>query len=122
MARLTIAVIVSAAVSACGFGAAYAVSPLAAASRAGDVAQIDRLLAAGADINAGSGVNDWPPVIHAIHKHQLAALRHLLDRGASVDGSLRSRALNVARGSGDEDAVVTILNAYRQSPVAANLP
>lgn len=122
MARLTIALILSAFVSACGFGAAYAVSPLAAASRAGDVAEIDRLLAAGADINAGSGVNGWPPVIHAIHKHQLAALSHLLVRGAAVDAPLRSRALNVARGSGDEDAVRAILNAHGQPSVASNLP
>ena len=119
---MTIALILSAAVSACGFGSAYAVSPLAAASRAGDVAEIDRLLAARADINAGSGVNDWPPVIHAIHKHQLAALGDLLDRGASVDGPLRSRALNVARGAGDEDAVMAILNAHGQSSVTSDVP
>ena len=80
------------------------------------------LLAAGVDINAGSGVNDWPPVIHAIHKHQLAALGHLLDRGAAVDAPLRSRALSVARGSGDEDAVLAILNAHRQPAVASAEP
>ena len=122
MARLTIALVFSAAVGACGYGPAYEVSPLAAASRAGDVAGIDRLLAAGADINAGSGVNDWPPVIHAIHKHQLVALEHLLDRGATVDPALRSQALNVARGSGDENAVLAILNTHRPPASATYLP
>jgi hypothetical protein len=68
---------------ACGYG--VPVSPLAAAARAGDVAEIDRLLDAGADVNAGSGVNDWPPIVHAIHKKQLVALGHLLDRGARLD-------------------------------------
>jgi len=122
VARLTVAFILLGAVGGCGYGPAYAVSPLAAASRTGDLAGIDRLLAAGADINAGSGVNDWPPVIHAIHKHQLAALGHLLDRGAAVNASLRSRGLSVARGSGDEDAVLAILNAHRQTAVAAKVP
>ena len=122
MARLLAALTLSIALGACGDGPAYAVSPLAAASRAGDLAAIDRLLATGADINAGSGVNDWPPVIHAIHKHRFAALEHLLERGALVNASLRSRALNVARGSGDEDAVLTILNSHHQPAVASHVP
>ena len=121
MSRLTLALILLGAVSGCGYGPAYAVSPLAAASRTGDLAEIDRLLAAGADINAGSGVNDWPPVVHAIHKHQLVALEHLLDRGAVLSASLRSRALSVARASGDEDAVLTILNTHRQPTVAVQV-
>jgi len=95
------------------------VSPLAAAARTGNLDTIDRLLAAGADINAGSGVNEWPPVIHAIHKGQLAALERLLARGATIDPALRARALNVARGSGDLLAVRAILDAHRDVPSAA---
>jgi hypothetical protein len=49
-------------VAACGH---VPVSPLAAAARAGDFAR--GRLAAGADINQGLGVNNWPPVIHAVH-------------------------------------------------------
>jgi len=98
-------------VAACGYG--MPVSPLAAAARSGDVKEIDRLLDGGADINAGSGVNDWPPLIHAIHKQQLAALEHLLERGAILDQQIAARALNVARGSGDEVAVRPILEAHR---------
>jgi hypothetical protein len=96
--------------AACGYG--MPVSPLAAAARSGDVTEIDRLLDGGADINTGSGVNDWPPVIHAIHKRQLAALEHLLQRGATLDDRAAARALSVARGSGDEVAVRPILEAH----------
>ena len=96
-------------VGACGH---VPVSPLAAAARAGDLAAIDRLLMAGADINAGSGVNNWPSVIHAVHKGQVKALEHLLDRGAVADQPVRDRALDVARGSGDEVEVRAILAAF----------
>jgi hypothetical protein len=103
-------------------GPTVPVSPLAAAARSGDLAGIDRLLEAGADINQGSGVNDWPPIIHAIHTHQLAALEHLLDRGAALDDGLRARALNVAKGSGDEAAVQPILDAHRPRSTAVHTP
>ena len=98
------------------------VSPLAAAARAGDVREIDRLLDQGADINAGSGVNDWPPVVHAIHKGQMAALGRLLDRGADLNDALVARALNVAQGSGDEAAVKPILQAHQHRTTATRVP
>ena len=50
-------------------------------------------------------MNNWPPVIHAVHKGQVKALEHLLDRGAVADQPVRDRALNVASGSGDEAEV-----------------
>src|SRR3954471_23096698 len=109
--RRVMLVVLALSVAACGYG--MPVSPLAAAARNGDLTEIDRLLDGGADINAGSGVNDWPPVIHAIHKRQLAALEHLLERGAMLDDRTAARALNVARGSGDEVAVRPILEAHR---------
>ena len=49
-------------------GCTHPLTPLAAAARAGDLQEIDRLVAAGADVNARSGVNNWPPLLHAIHK------------------------------------------------------
>ena len=119
MGRLTMALWLAVLAGGCGPGPANAASPLAAAARSGDLTGIDRLLDAGADINQGSGVNDWPPIIHAIHKHQLAALEHLLDRGAALDAGLRARALNVASGSGDETAVQPILDAHRRHAAAA---
>lgn len=100
--------------AACGH---VQVSPLAGAARAGDLTEIDRLLAAGADINAGSGVNNWPAVIHAVHKGQVAALEHLLDRGASLDGDIGRRALEMASSDGDE-AIVRVLVAHHIQPKA----
>ena len=81
------------------------------------MAEIDRLLEVGADINAGSGVNGWPPIIHAIHKQQLGALAHLLEKGAALDDQVLARALNVAQGSGDEAEVRPILDAHRPRTV-----
>lgn len=117
---LPLVMLCAVAIGACGSG--VPVSPLAAAARAGDVAEIDRLLDSGADINAGSGVNDWPPIIHAIHKQQLAALTHLLERGAALDDQVLSRALNVAQGSGDEVQVRPILDAHRPRTAALRVP
>jgi ankyrin repeat protein len=104
-------------VGACGH---VAVSPLAAAARAGDLTEIDRLLVSGADINAGSGVNNWPPVIHAVHKGQVKALERLLDRGASLDGGIGRRALDMASSYGD-DAMARVLVAHRVQPKAGTL-
>jgi ankyrin repeat protein len=78
----------------------FEVSELAKAARRGDLVAIGRLIDSGADLNAGSGVNDWPPVMHAIHKRQLAALRLLIDRGASIDGDTGRRCLEMARRDG----------------------
>jgi ankyrin repeat protein len=59
---------------------------LASAARAGDLDTIDRLVAAGADVNAPSGVNGWPPILHALHKGQHASVERLLEKGASLQG------------------------------------
>jgi ankyrin repeat protein len=89
--------------------ARYPLTPLAAAARTGDVQAIDRLIAAGADINAGSGVNNWPPLMHAIHKGQPGAIARLIEAGASVDGRLGRQALLMASGYGDATAVSLLL-------------
>jgi len=54
-------------------------SSLVGAVRDGDVAAIRRMLADGADPNAPEGVNDWTPLIHAVHKNQLGSVAALLD-------------------------------------------
>ena len=83
MHRLTPTIVLLAAIAsiACStaVAASYPLTPLASASREGDLAAIDRLLAAGADVNLGSGVNGWSPTMHAIHKNQSTALARLLD-------------------------------------------
>jgi len=89
--------------------ARYPLTPLAAAARTGDVQAIDRLIAAGADINAGSGVNNWPPLMHAIHKGQPGAIARLIGAGASVEGRLGRQALLMASGYGDATTVSLLL-------------
>ena len=94
-----------------GCGPPVAVSPLAAAARAGNVTEIDRLVATGADIDAGSGVNNWPPVIHAVHKGQVEALEHLLERGAALGGETGRIALEMARRDRN-DALIEVLTGH----------
>ena len=51
----------------------YQVSPLASAARRGDVAGIAVLIRRGASTEEGTGVNNWTPLQHAIHKNQAQA-------------------------------------------------
>lgn len=68
---------------ACGHNSRdFSVTPLIAAARAGDAAEVRRLVKAGEDPNQRAGVNDWPALMHAVHKHQLATAAALLDAGA----------------------------------------
>jgi ankyrin repeat protein len=64
-----------------------ALSPLAAAARAGDVGTIQTLLRGGADPNAPSGDNGWTPLHHAIHRNQAEAVHALIAGGADVNAS-----------------------------------
>ncbi len=90
---------------------AYPVTPLAAAARSGDLKEIDRLAASGANLDEGSGVNGWPPVLHAVHKGQAAALAHLIELGASIQGSTGQRAMVMARQSGSQ-AMIDVLRVH----------
>jgi ankyrin repeat protein len=95
-------------------------TPLAAAARTGDLAAIDRLAAAGVDLNAPSGSNHWPPVMHAIHKGQRPALARLLERGASLVGTTGPKALFMASGYGDAETVSLLLS--RGVPMPDSVP
>src|SRR5580692_10285980 len=87
-----------------------ALSPLATYARAGDVAQIKRLAAAGADVNAPSGVNHWTPLMHAIQKNQAGSVDALLEAGASVNAaSGNTTALIMAAGDGQTEIVQSLL-------------
>jgi hypothetical protein len=59
--------------------------PLAFAARAGDAGTVNALLDAKADPNLRDCSQGWTPLIHAIHKHQFAAARALVERGADVN-------------------------------------
>ena len=81
-----------------GCGWLHPPDPLASAARRGDLEAIDRLVAAGADVNAPSGVNDWPPILHALHKGQHASVERLIEKGASLKGEAGKDVLRWASG------------------------
>jgi ankyrin repeat protein len=58
---------------------------LVEAAREGDARSVRRLVAAGSDPNAPDGGNDWPPLLHAIHKDQLSSVDALLSSGADIN-------------------------------------
>jgi hypothetical protein len=96
------------------------VSRLIDAARSGDIAQIKQLAAAGADLNAGGGVNNWTPLMHAIHKNQRGAVEALLEAGADPNAAPgRTTALVMAAGYGQADIVQVLLNhGAKTSPAA----
>ena len=105
-------------VTACGHDGAPPTA-LADAARRGDLAEIDGLVAAGADVDQPSGRADWPPLIHAIHKGRTAAVSRLLVHGASVAGDAGRRALLMASGYGDVETVRLLLARGVQLPRTA---
>lgn|SRR5262249_12009737 len=102
-----------AALAACIAPPSNAFSPLAGPARDGDVATLQRLVAAGADPNVQDpAANRWTPLLHAIHKNQPAAVDALLRLGAdparAVDGLT---PLLMAVGTGDAVIVRRLLEA-----------
>ncbi|PYT31016.1 MAG: hypothetical protein DMG57_06430 [Acidobacteria bacterium] len=85
---------------------------LIGAARSGDTEAIKTLVAAGADPNQRWGVNDWTPLMHAIHKDQKASVEALLAGGADVNGQSGKgiTALIMAAGYGYTDIVQMLLN------------
>jgi hypothetical protein len=55
----------------------------------GDVPTIERLVAAGADVNANVGHHDWTPLQRGVYGGHAAAVTALLSAGAHVDGATR---------------------------------
>jgi ankyrin repeat protein len=91
-------------------GCVMRVSPLAAAARRGDVAEIDRLIAAGADPHEGSGVNGWTPLLHAVHKGREAAALRLMKESRAPSAEL-DEALFMAAGYAQTSIVAALLSA-----------
>jgi ankyrin repeat protein len=83
------------------------ISPLIAAAREGDISRIAELVKSGADVNQRGGVNNWTPLMHAVHKKRPGSVRTLLDAGADVNlvagGRGRDTALGLAEVDGDDD-------------------
>ena len=82
--------------------------PLQDAAKAGDIAQIEALLAQGADVNQGVLAT---PLIYAIQEGHADAAKLLIERGADVNKQATLGApLHVAASEGMADMVVLLLD------------
>jgi ankyrin repeat protein len=89
-------------------GGRFQLTPLAVAARVGRVDAIELLLKRGADPHLGSGVNGWTPLLHALHKGQLAAAKRLAATCQAPSTELND-ALYMAAGYAQTDAVRDLL-------------
>jgi len=80
------------------------------AVRSGNVAEVRQMLAQGADPNAPEGVNNWTPLLHAVHKNQLGSVAALLDGHADPNRAVHSMTpLMMAAGYGYTPIVRVLL-------------
>jgi ankyrin repeat protein len=90
--------------AACQSPGTQPVTQLIAAAREGNTARISELVKSGVDVNERGGVNNWTPLMHAVHKNQPASVGALLDAGADIDATAGARnrdtALRLAEGEG----------------------
>ncbi|MBI3665731.1 MAG: ankyrin repeat domain-containing protein [Acidobacteria bacterium] len=88
-------------------------TPLDFAARDGRTDIISLLLKSGADPDLRSGLGDWTPLMHAIHKNQEQSLRALLNGGANVNARGRDglTALIMAAGYGYSGMVRELLDS-----------
>lgn len=87
------------------------------AAGAGDLAEVRRLLAAGADANARDE-RGWPALAYAVYNAELKrghadVAQTLIDAGADVEAAIGYgvRPLMLAAGYGEAEVVATLLNA-----------
>lgn len=86
--------------------------PLIGAARSGDTRSLKKLLARGADPDRRWGVNNWTPLMHAIHKNQKASVEVLIAAGADMNARCGDgmTALMMAAGYGYADIVRVLLD------------
>jgi ankyrin repeat protein len=93
--------------------------PLIVAAREGDASRIADLVKSGADINERGGVNDWTPLMHAVHKNQVNSVRALIAAGADVNLTAgaegRDTALRLAEAEGYAEITVLLRDAGAKS-------
>ena len=91
----------------------HGLTALIAAARGGHIDTVRLLLARGASPDREAGVNNWTPLMHAIHKAQIGSVRALLEGGATANARSGSglTALIMAAGYGYTGIVQTLLDA-----------
>src|SRR5436190_4832961 len=93
------------------FAGSRPLSPLIEAARDGDANDIRKLVATGANPNEPDGQYGWTPLMHAIHRNQIAAVVALLDAGADPNRTSRNgeTPLMMASGYGQTPIVQLLL-------------
>lgn len=86
----------------------HGMTPLAAAARSGRIEAIELLLERGGDPHRGCGVNGWTPLLHALHKNQIAAAKRLAQTCEPPSAEL-DEALYMAAGYAQTEAVEALL-------------
>jgi ankyrin repeat protein len=96
---------------------------LCGAAYRGDVAEIERQIAAGADANAFEGTGDWTPLQMAAANGHVAAITALVKAGARVDGAdnLGHTSLMFAVVEGHSAAIDALLAAGADVNRAINI-
>lgn len=95
------------------------------AAKAGDLEAVQRLIAAGADVNSVDE-RGWPALAHAVYNAERKrgfadVVQALVDAGANMEASIGYgvRPLMLAAGYGEAEVVATLLNAGAD-PLAKN--
>jgi ankyrin repeat protein len=92
----------------------HGLTALVWSARLGKARAIKELVRAGADPDRqDSGPNGWTPLLHAVHKNQLAAVRALIAAGADVNRPAPNglTPLNLAASQGEAEIVEELLAA-----------
>ena len=121
MFRIVLAPVALLAVS-CAPPSAWNMPPIIGAARAGDTVRLEQLFGEGADPNVRAGVNDFDPLLHAIHKDQEGSVRVLLAHGADVNGRGGGgiTPLIMASGYGYTNIVRVLLDHGANAHLTAN--
>jgi ankyrin repeat protein len=96
-------------------------TPLMWAARFGAVDAMTALLDGGADPGVRDVANGWTAMFHAIHKHQVAAVRLLLERGVNPNQSARMLTPLMMAAADRDPTIVELLLAHGADPATRGI-